>query len=277
MRTAGDGQPDLAAVPQRLGAVLAGAVLAPTPAEARVFGAWRHDDTFGSAVVTTLVPAESARLRGHLSPIDVRDAPVREMFWPGALVAADPLLAASTAALAAGRLPAAALDPAHDLGALHTRVITGAGGTVDGPELPIRANHHGLSLLRLSLPAGATAVELRAGAPPMIVRIDRSTVRDQLSAQARPVAGAVPVGARRLAPDTYLFDGPEAALRIRLVPAGAQPIGPAVLVIACAVFTGDPASGTGGRAARLRRLLRVVRDELRSGGTGALVRRARRV
>src|SRR3954463_2311334 len=83
------------------------ALVSPTEHEAKVFGAWIHDENFGSSGSDLLVGApETARAFKHMEPGDIVATPMAELYWPFGLAALeDEHLAEAAEAASTGRMP----------------------------------------------------------------------------------------------------------------------------------------------------------------------------
>ncbi|MEV4256776.1 HAD family hydrolase, partial [Spirillospora sp. NPDC049652] len=161
------------AVRTRLARILVAALEQPTAEEAAAFGAWGHEDNFGSDLVTRLLPDDLRPAIPYLHPADLADLHMRDSFWPALLAASDPHLAALTRAVARGDLPGEALEAAGDPVTSRLRYRTGDDRWHEVIRSRVRINHNGLSFARLRFEHHDT-VDLSLALPgrPAIVRID---------------------------------------------------------------------------------------------------------
>ena len=91
---------------QRLLAMLARAVVAPTADEAALFSGWLHDENFGSQRVESITAGPAVRALRYLDPQALTRIPMTELYWPYGLAALhDEHLASSVAAASGGLLP----------------------------------------------------------------------------------------------------------------------------------------------------------------------------
>jgi FMN phosphatase YigB (HAD superfamily) len=274
----------------RLGNILASSITSPTPEEAAVFGAWEHEDNFGSDLVSHVVPTELLPAVPYLSPGDLGDLAMRDAFWPQVLAAADPRLAAAAAAINSGAVPAAVFEP--DEPGSHTvlRFKTGDGKWHDGPKVPLRINRNGLSFARLNFEAfDATDVSIAIPGRPALVRVDwiEATVTaggHRLPAPLRwdqpgDFSGLVYAESTWLGGNLVEFHAPHSALWLSLVEKAGAPVSSAQITLAFAVLP-QSLSGLSHRpppAPKLRRLTARARAEYRSGGPRALAAGAARM
>ncbi|WP_243727212.1 HAD family hydrolase [Actinocrispum wychmicini] len=159
----------------RLADILTCAITAPTVEEAAVFSAWEHEDNFGSAAVTRLVPDDLVPAIPYLSPLDLNDLHMRDVFWPALIAASDPQLGAAARALSVGAVTPSMFESAGERFDTHLRFRTGAHNWHDGPRRRVRINHNGLSFARMSAHAkqdAISAVSLAIPGRPAVVRID---------------------------------------------------------------------------------------------------------
>ncbi|HEX3781569.1 MAG TPA: HAD family hydrolase [Pseudonocardiaceae bacterium] len=175
----GAGWPELigGAARARLANILTSALRAPTVDEAAMFGNWLHEDNFGSAVVTKLIPADLVPAVPYLSPNDLADLGPRDSFWPTLLAASDPNLAAAAKALATESVGPDMFEASGEAFDTFMRVRTSADVWHDGPRHRVRINHNGLSFARLNYEASFAVpdiadVSLAIPGRPAVVRVD---------------------------------------------------------------------------------------------------------
>lgn len=147
--------PSLSAPGARVGALrmLARFVSRPTTEEAYAFGAWTHDDNFGSQLAEGLLPEEMVRRMSYLTPADLEKIPMQELYWPaGVASVANRPLAVVAGLVAEAGLDARDASPEAAAGPVEVYVDTG-GDFVNGPKktVPTRSGRDGLSLVRLRI------------------------------------------------------------------------------------------------------------------------------
>ncbi|SER11036.1 Haloacid dehalogenase-like hydrolase [Actinokineospora terrae] len=165
--------PLLTTAAPRLAAILTAVLRTPTAREAAVLGNWQHDDNFGSAVVTRLIPRDLVQAIPYLSPNDLDDLHMRDSFWPSLLAASDRKLAAAARAVASGSLDPAVFEPSGKPFETHLRYRARDEVWHDGPRRRVRINHNGLSFARMGFAdEGITHVSLAIPGRPALVRVD---------------------------------------------------------------------------------------------------------
>src|SRR3954464_222301 len=188
---------------QQLLAQVTRALVAPTEHEATVFGAWIHDENFGSRGSDLLVGGpETARAVRHMEPRDVVAPPMAELYWPFGLAALeDEHLAASVEAMTTGRMPPEAFYSVVEAGDFDVYYDTGFGfGEAWKETLESRRNRFGLSYVRTTVRAEEVrGVRLDPASAPCVLRLDSIALTCSMRGQAEP---------RRL-----VFDSPEALER----------------------------------------------------------------
>jgi FMN phosphatase YigB (HAD superfamily) len=102
----------------QLVAQVARALVAPTEQEATVFGAWIHDENFGSHGSDLLVGGpQTARAFRHMEPTDIIETPMSEVYWPFGLAAlSDEHLSLAVEAVTMGWLPPEAFHSVVEAG-----------------------------------------------------------------------------------------------------------------------------------------------------------------
>jgi hypothetical protein len=210
-------------------------VARPTAAEASAFGAWSHDDNFGSDSSEGLLPPEMVRRMPYLTPADIEKIPMQELYWPAgvASVANRPLAVVSGLAASAG-IPTEEVSPEAAAGPVEVYVDTGA-DFVNGPkEVAVaRSARDGLSLVRLRVAGvGARRVRIDPSGRRGLLRLDWLTLSFHVNNSSKPhkmtftsLAGAPQltlVGLRLLQPNLVeiLGDDPQLIYNIDF---GAQP------------------------------------------------------
>jgi hypothetical protein len=154
-------------------------VARPTSEEASAFGAWSHDDNFGSDTSEGLLPPDLIRRMPYLTPTDIENIPMQELYWPAGVagVANRPLAVVSALANAAG-IPADEVSPEAAAGPVEVYVDTGA-DFVNGPkEVAVtRSARDGLSLVRLRVAGvGARRVRIDPSGRRGLLRLDWLTL-----------------------------------------------------------------------------------------------------
>ena len=161
----------------------------PTGAEASAFGAWAHDDNFGSDSTEGLLPPELVRRMPYLTPADVEKITMRELYWPAGVagVANRPLAVISGLAAAAG-VSAEEVSPEAAAGPVEVYVDTG-GDFVNGPkEVAVtRSGRDGLSLVRVRIDGvGARRVRVDPAGRRGLLRLDWLTFSFHLHNTVEP-------------------------------------------------------------------------------------------
>jgi FMN phosphatase YigB (HAD superfamily) len=147
-------------------------VVRPTDEEAAIFGAWEHDENFGSGGSERLVLPEVGPSLAYMSPRQLLDLPMTALYWPfGAATTYNPPLAMAAAAIVDGVLPEEAFvagDPI-DIG-----LMVDAGGWGDAGPMRALPSASGRYLVRRSLPEQPRIrhLLLRFGSDPGVLRID---------------------------------------------------------------------------------------------------------
>lgn len=266
-----------------LGNIIASSITAPTPDEAAVFGAWEHEDNFGSDLVSHVIPTELLPAVRYMSPGDLADLGMRDAFWPQVLAAADPRLASAADAVRSGAVPASVFEPDEPQSETVLRFRTGDGKWHDGPKVPLRINRNGLSFARLNFEAfDATDISLAIPGRPALVRLD--WIEATVTAgghrhptplrweQAQDFAGLVYAESAWLGGNLVEFHAPHSAVWLSLIDRAGAPVSSAQITIAFAVLP-QSLSGLSHRAPQAPRLTRLTaraKAEYRSGGPLAL-------
>ncbi|MDX6668034.1 MAG: hypothetical protein QOK04_1414, partial [Solirubrobacteraceae bacterium] len=209
------------------------ALVAPTEQEATVFGAWIHDENFGSRGSDLLVGGaggfETARAFRHMEPRDVVATPMAELYWPFGLAALeDEHLAASVEAMTTGRLAPEAFYSVVEAGDFDVYYDNGFGfGERWKETLESKRNRLGLSYARTTVRAEEVrGVRIDPAGAPCVLRIDWIALTCSMRGQAAPrrlvfdsqdaldrftVRGATP-----LRPKLYLVDGSDPQFELDL-------------------------------------------------------------
>lgn len=296
----GGAWPDLArpqAARDRLARILVAALRSPTADEAAVFGNWTHEDNFGSAEVTTLLPADLKPAIPYLSPGDLDDLEMRDSFWPALIAASDPGLGAMARAVADGAIDPEAFDPAGEPFETRLRYRTADGRWHEPIRRRVRINHNGLSFARLSFEHHDTVdISLAIPGRPAVVRVDWIEAR-VISGGRRhehvlrwdgpeDLVGLHYADCRYLGGNLMEFDTPYAAVWLPLARrAGVPAVSSGRITVAFAML---PQSMTGmaprmpvdrraERSARAARLTERLREEYRSSGVKGVAAGAGRV
>ncbi|WP_336027965.1 HAD family hydrolase [Geodermatophilus sp. FMUSA9-8] len=237
---------------RRLATIVVSALKTPTSEEAQVFGNWRHEDNFGSTVVTTVIPEDLAAALAYLSPNDLDDLQLRDAFWPRLIAATDPRLAAQVDALQQGQVDREVFEPSGEPFETHLRWRGRSGHVHPGPRRRVRINHNGLSFARLNITADDISdVALSIPGRPAIVRIDWIEAR-VITDRAQPhvvrwdspedVAQLVLHQCRWLGGTLVEFDWPHSAVWLPLADAVGGPVSSAQISVAFAML---PRSASG--------------------------------
>src|SRR3954471_13002864 len=195
------------------------ALVSPTEQEAAVFGAWIHDENFGSRGSDLLVGgADTARAFRHMEPRDVVATPMAELYWPFGLAALeDQHLAASVELMTTGRIAPEAFYSVVEAGDFDVYYDNGFGFGESWKEtLESTRNRFGLSYARTTVRADEVrGVRLDPAAAPCVLRLDWIALTCSMRGQAEP---------RRL-----VFDSPEALERFTI--RGATALRPKLFLI----------------------------------------------
>jgi hypothetical protein len=240
------------AASQRLANVVVSALHSPTSEEARVFGNWRHEENFGSTVVTRVIPEDLAAAIAYLSPNDLDDLQLRDAFWPRLIAATDPRLAGQIEAVHSGHVDRQVFEPSGEPFETRLRWRTAADEVHDGPRRRVRINHNGLSFARFNIVADdITDVSLSIPGRPAIVRIDWIEAR-LIADRAEPhvlrwdspedIAELVFTRCRWLAGTLVEFDGPDSAVWLPLATRFGKPVSSVQISVAFAML---PRSASG--------------------------------
>ncbi|WP_448614809.1 HAD family hydrolase [Modestobacter sp. URMC 112] len=237
---------------KRLANIIVTALQSPTAEEARVFGNWRHEDNFGSTVVTQVIPDDLAAAIAYLSPNDLDDLQLRDAFWPRLVAATDPNLAAQIEAVHQGHVDKQVFEPSGEPFETHLRWRSADGHTHPGPRRRVRINHNGLSFARLNIGADDIKdVALSIPGRPALVRIDWIEAR-LMTDRSEPIvlrwdspediAELVFSQCRWLGGTLVEFDWPHSAVWLNLGDRAGRPISSAQISIAFAML---PRSASG--------------------------------
>ena len=206
-------------VREQLVGQLARALVAPTEQEATVFGAWVHDENFGSHGSDLLVGGpHTARAFRHMVPSEIVETPMSEVYWPFGLAALeDEHLALAAEAVTMGGLPDQAFHSVVEAGDFEVYYDNGFGFGEDWKEvIESKRNRFGLSYARTTVRAEEVrGIRLDPAKAPCILRIDWIALTCSMRGQAE---------ARRL-----MFDSPE--LLERFTVRGAVPLRPKLFTV----------------------------------------------
>lgn len=172
-----------------LAPILVRSIAAPTAEEAQAFGRWLHDENQGSTIATAIVDGEWADKLRHLSPEQLGELPMRELYWPWGLARRhDPQVADIAAAAMAGEIPWEATSTRLETGKLVIEPLDGVGteGSPTFEEVPWR-NRHGLSYASASLESGMIrSLAIRLAESPVLVRVDWIRLRLWIQGESEP-------------------------------------------------------------------------------------------
>jgi FMN phosphatase YigB (HAD superfamily) len=195
------------------------ALVAPTEQEATVFGAWIHDENFGSGGSDLLVGGpHTARAFRHMEPSDIIKTPMSEVYWPFGLAALeDQHLALAAEAVTMGWLPPEAFSSVVEAGDFEVYYDNGFGYGEDWKEaIESKRNRFGLSYARTTVRAEEVrGVRIDPAKAPCILRIDWIALTCSMRGKAEP---------RRV-----MFDSPE--LLERFTVRGAAPLRPKLFTV----------------------------------------------
>jgi FMN phosphatase YigB (HAD superfamily) len=198
---------------------LARALVAPTEQEATVFGAWVHDENFGSHGSDLLVGGPSTgRAFRHMEPTDIIKTPMSEVYWPFGLAALeDEHLALAAEAVTMEWLPAEAFYSVVEAGDFEVYYDNGFGyGEGWKQALESKRNRFGLSYARATVRGEEVrGVRIDPAKAPCLLRVDWIALTCAMRGQAEP---------RRL-----VFDSPESLERFTV--RGATPIRPKLFAV----------------------------------------------
>ncbi|MCU1680547.1 MAG: family hydrolase [Amycolatopsis sp.] len=271
----------------RLANILVASLKLPTAEEASVFGNWEHEDNFGSAVVTRMLPDDLASAVPYLSPSDLDDLQMRDSFWPALLGASDPHLGAAARAVHAGLIDASMFEPAGEPSSTTVRYRTTDGEWFDGASRRVRINHNGLTFARMDFYASdVSEVSLAIPGRPALVRVDWIEAKVIAGGQPRSIRWSSTEDFSRLhyedcawlGANMMEFHSPLAAVWLPLEDACGGPVSSVQVTVAFAMLARSR-SGLGHRMPPAGRALRIsakVRDEYRErGATGIAAGAAR--
>ena len=240
------------AASKRAANIVVSSLQVPTSEEARVFGNWRHEDNFGSDVVTSIIPDDLAAAIAYLSPNDLEDLQLRDAFWPRLVAATDPALAGQIEALHSGNLDSQVFEPSGEPFETHLRWRNVAGEVHSGPRRRVRINHNGLSFARFNIAADEIEdVALAIPGRPAIVRIDwieARVIADRSDPYVlrwdspRDIAELVFSRCRWLGGTLVEFDWPSSAVWLPLAARVGEPISAAQISVGFAML---PRSASG--------------------------------
>ncbi len=131
--------------------VLRASVVSPTQDEARVFGAWTHEDNFGVDNRERINPERLAGFVPYLSPLDLAEMEMQDVFWPLGLAAEhDHGLAELTRLVQGQEADTSAFE--MDSGRAHAALSADAGSGFGEPQTQaLRVNRNGLCFARFSV------------------------------------------------------------------------------------------------------------------------------
>ena len=204
----------------RLRATIVRSVVAPTPDEAALFGAWLHDENFGSDRVEPIAGGPSAKALPWLDPRTLVEIPMTQLYWPFGLAAlSDEHLARAAALASGGLIDWRAFASELETGPFEIYSDLGWGFSDESKlKLKVRRNRRGLSLARATIRGDfIQRVRLDPAKQPCLVRIDWVRLRCRVHGQTEPVtfelsapadfAGLKLNGCRLVAPQVLLAPG----------------------------------------------------------------------
>lgn len=278
------------AVRNRLAGILVEALKRPTAAEATLFGSWRHEDNFGSTVVTHLIPDDLVAAVPYMSPLDLADLGMRDAFWPALIAASDVRLGAAVRAIESEQIDAEVFETT-DQSETTLAVQTSDGEWHDSGARRVRINHDGLSFARLhfgSWNGDVVAVQLALPGRPAIVRLDWVELNGIRAGHGEPeimrweepdhFAGKSLRDAAWLGGRMFEFNSAGAAIVLSLTERSRAPFSSGQITVAFAMLPKSK-TGLGGRlpaASRAERISNRVRDEYRTRGPAGIASAAAR-
>ncbi len=174
----------------RLRATIVRSVVAPTPDEAALFGAWLHDENFGSDRVEPIAGGPSAKALPWLDPRTLFDIPMTQLYWPFGLAAlSDEHLARAAALAAGGLIDWKAFASELETGPFEIYSDLGWGFSDDSKlKIKVRRNRRGLSLARATIRGDfIQRLRLDPAKQPCLARIDWVRLRCRVHGQTEPV------------------------------------------------------------------------------------------
>ncbi|HTR76438.1 MAG TPA: HAD family hydrolase [Solirubrobacterales bacterium] len=180
----------LAEAPEALGAVLTRAVVSPTAEEVTAFSGWVHDENFGVQGQTPLIDERWSAKIGYLTPRQLGEQPMHEMYWPfGVAHRYDEQLGELAAVVAAGELSWDATSTPLETGVFEVRATEGVGLEAVKPfrEVPER-NRRGLSYVSGSIGSHQIgALQIKIAERGCVMRIDWFEFRLFAQGEADPI------------------------------------------------------------------------------------------
>ncbi len=269
----------------RLLAMVTRAVAAPTADEAALFGAWLHDENFGSSRVDPIGSGPTARAVPYLDPAGLVDIPMTEVYWPFGLAALhDEPLAASLRAATGGVVPWDAFSSPLETGDFVVRPDLGWGFEA-GTAIPLaaRRNRRGLSFVRATVRGDfIKRLRLEPAQEPCVLRLDWISLRCLVHERAEPVevriespgdVAALKVrGAHAIAPKLFMVSGTSPRLVVEVEKLVGAPVWGLELECAFAVM---PIARSQARE-RWGRTKRAMRRLAKDTPAGAPLRLAKR-
>ncbi|HVE68939.1 MAG TPA: HAD family hydrolase, partial [Solirubrobacteraceae bacterium] len=260
---------------ERLLATLVRAVVAPTPDEAALFGAWLHDENFGSDRVDAIATGPTVKALPHLDPRTLIDIPMTQLYWPFGLAALhDEHLSRAAAAVATGQLSWEAFGPDLETGRFEVYPDVGWGFAEETKlSIKVRRNRRGLSFARAMIRGDfVKRVRLDPAKQPSVIRLDWVRLRCRVHGRKEPVevllespqdfAGVRFHGAHQVAPKLLVAPGDDPYFILDVERRAGGPVYEADLECAFAVL-GVPRSQARERRARLRAALRRTAKDSR--------------
>lgn len=162
----------------------------PTSEEALHFGAWSHDENYGSDAFEPVVRSEVYATMRYLSPARLAEMSMAEVYWPAAAAAvADQALAVEAALAAEGQLDAELLSPPAGTGPFEVFVDEGNGFRPGRKAVEVpRVTRGGLCFVRTRLAVGPVrAVRVDPGNQRGLLRLDWLIVRFGVHGSVAPI------------------------------------------------------------------------------------------
>ena len=271
--------------------ILEKSITEPTADEARVFGAWDHDDNFGTEHSETVIPQDLGALTPYLTPADVIEMTTQDAYWPMGLISQfDPVLTTSTKAVLTGAIPMTVFEPERAPINASLRLDSGA-GFGNATVRRVRINRNGLSHLHFNVSQpGVVAARLELSEGPALVRVDwidldlrigghTETKRIRLGGESSLASLGYP-NSRWLYDGVFMCLGGPAAIDIpiqALSGASASAVSLRFAGAVTALPTPSRPVGLGPDGSALLTLMAKARTEASSKGMGAVVKGGARV
>ena len=162
----------------------------PTTEEALAFSAWSHDDNFGSDAVEGLVSDEMLRCLPYLTPFDLDQLSMQELYWPaGVATVVNPTLARISALSQETGASLTDLSPPAAAGPVEVYVDAGGDFHAGPKEVSVpRSAADGLSLVRTRIQGeGVRRIRIDPDGRRGLLRVDWIRLTFHLASTVDPV------------------------------------------------------------------------------------------